>query len=173
MYFEASGPRPAEIAVQSGLWGRELQGHVRDTFGFEVGVGIYGDMLPKLENSILLGKSKDEYGDPVPSIQMSFGDFERRSVDRGAQVGQDLLKRMGASEIRKRGPGMGAGHLMGTTRMGKDAANSVCDEWGRCHDLDNVFVAGSSLFSTAGCSNPTMTIAALAVRTSDFLARSL
>jgi choline dehydrogenase-like flavoprotein len=104
---------------------------------------------------------------------MSFGDFERRSLEHAAGVSEQLFKRMGGSEIKKRGPGMGAGHLMGTANMGKDPATSVCDEWGRCHDLENLFIAGSALFPTVGCSNPTLTIAALAVRTGDFLARSV
>jgi choline dehydrogenase-like flavoprotein len=34
----------------------------------------------------------------------------------------------------------------------------------KAHDIDNLFVAGSSVFVTGGAVNPTLTIAALALR---------
>jgi choline dehydrogenase-like flavoprotein len=172
LYIDESSPTPAEIALESSLWGSELQKRVQEIFGFQATLRVFGEMLPKPENFVALGSAKDTYGDPVPSIKMSYGDFEHRSLARGAQVSQQLFARMAGTEIRKRAPGMSAGHLMGTTKMGKDPTTSVCDEWGRCHDLDNLFVASGSLFPSVGCSGPTLTIAALALRTGDFLARN-
>lgn len=55
-------------------------------------------------------------------------------------------------------------HHMGTTRMGDDPASSVCDGDGRVHGMANLWVAGSSLFTTPGAANPTLTIVALALR---------
>lgn len=55
-------------------------------------------------------------------------------------------------------------HHMGTTRMGSDPASSVCDGDGRVHGMSNLWVAGSSLFTTPGAANPTLTIVALALR---------
>jgi len=54
---------------------------------------------------------------------------------------------------------------MGTTRMGADARTSVADATGRSHDHPNLWFAGSSLFPTSGTANPTLMIAALALRT--------
>lgn len=60
--------------------------------------------------------------------------------------------------------------MMGTTRMGGSPRDSVCDRWGRCHDIDNLYGAGGSLLPASGCSPPTLTIAALALRTAHHLA---
>jgi choline dehydrogenase-like flavoprotein len=62
---------------------------------------------------------------------------------------------------------------MGTTHMGNDPAHSVADGYGRTHDHENLYIAGSSLFPTSGTANPTLTIAALALRTAAALATEL
>lgn len=64
---------------------------------------------------------------------------------------------------------LGGYHHMGTTRMADDPARGVTDEHGRVHGLANLWIAGSSLFSTGGWANPTLTILALALRQADKL----
>lgn len=64
-------------------------------------------------------------------------------------------------------------HHMGTTRMGADPKSSVCDGDGRVHGLSNVWVAGSSLFTTPGAANPTLTIVALALRLAERLKKEM
>jgi choline dehydrogenase-like flavoprotein len=61
----------------------------------------------------------------------------------------------------------GGWHHMGTTRMGTDPATSVVDADCRVHGIDNLFVAGSSCFATSAAPNPTLTVIALSLRTSD------
>lgn len=65
----------------------------------------------------------------------------------------------------------GGGHIMGTTRMGDDPRRSVVDAECRVHGYSNLYVAGSSVFSTGGYANPTLTIVALAARLGDHLGR--
>jgi choline dehydrogenase-like flavoprotein len=55
-------------------------------------------------------------------------------------------------------------HVMGTARMGDDPTTSVCDSWGRLHDLPNVLIADSSVFPTSTGYGPTLTLVALAIR---------
>jgi len=62
---------------------------------------------------------------------------------------------------------------MGTHRMGSDPSTSVADADGRTHDHPNLFLAGGGLFPTFGTANPTLTIAALALRTSAKIAADL
>jgi choline dehydrogenase-like flavoprotein len=62
---------------------------------------------------------------------------------------------------------------MGTTRMSDDPATGVVDRDGRVHGIENLYVAGSSVFPTAGWANPTLTIVALALRLADHLKRTL
>jgi choline dehydrogenase-like flavoprotein len=66
---------------------------------------------------------------------------------------------------------MGAGHVMGTYRMGSDPDRSVVDSFQRSHDHDNLYLVGSGTFPTGGTANPTLTIAALALRTAERIAK--
>ncbi|KQX20832.1 MULTISPECIES: FAD-dependent oxidoreductase [unclassified Sphingomonas] len=68
---------------------------------------------------------------------------------------------------------IGGYHHMGTTRMADDPRQGVTDGQGRVHGIDNLYVAGSSLFPTSGWANPTLTIVALAMRTADRIAARL
>ncbi len=67
---------------------------------------------------------------------------------------------------------IGGYHHIGTTRMSHDPRHGVTDREGRVHGIDNLYVAGSSLFPTSGWANPTLTIVALALRTADAIARN-
>jgi choline dehydrogenase-like flavoprotein len=66
-------------------------------------------------------------------------------------------------------PDPNAHHHAGTTRMHADAAHGVVDANCRVHGVNNVFVAGASVFPTAGFVNPVLTIVALAERLADHL----
>ena len=67
----------------------------------------------------------------------------------------------------------GGWHLMGTARMGTDPARSVVNEWGRSHDVKNLFIVDGSIFVTSGGVNPTRTIQALALYVADSMKRRL
>ena len=56
---------------------------------------------------------------------------------------------------------------MGTARMGADPATSVVNEWGRSHDVKNLFIIDGSIFVTSAGVNPTSTIQALALYVAD------
>ncbi len=60
-------------------------------------------------------------------------------------------------------------HHMCTTRMSDDPRQGVVDADCRAHDLDNLWLAGSSVFATGGVATPTFTIVALAARLADHL----
>ena len=64
-------------------------------------------------------------------------------------------------------------HHMGTTRMHVDPRKGVVDENCQVHGISNLFIAGSSVFPTYGCSQPTLTIVALALRLADYVKRRL
>ena len=55
----------------------------------------------------------------------------------------------------------GGWHLLGTARMGMVPERSVVNEWGRSHDVKNLFIVDGSIFVTSGGVNPTCTIQAL------------
>lgn len=67
----------------------------------------------------------------------------------------------------------GAGHLVGTYRMGADPRTSVVDSYSRSWDHSNLFLVGDGVFPTITTANPTLTLAALAMRTSDAIKEQL
>ncbi|RBL67573.1 GMC family oxidoreductase, partial [Pseudomonas sp. MWU13-2625] len=67
----------------------------------------------------------------------------------------------------------GAGHLMGTYRMGDDRKTSVVDKHQRSWDHSNLFLVGDGVFPSSGTANPSLTIAALSFQAADVLANEL
>ncbi len=68
---------------------------------------------------------------------------------------------------------MAGWHLMGTARMGTNPEESVVNEWGRSHDVRNLFIIDGSIFVTAAAVNPTNTIQALTLYIADTMKRNL
>ena len=62
---------------------------------------------------------------------------------------------------------------MGTARMGTDPAKSVVNEWGRTHDVKNLFIVDGSIFVTSAGVNPCSTIQALALYIADRIKSNL
>lgn len=60
-------------------------------------------------------------------------------------------------------------HQCGTARLGDDPATSVCDPYGRTHDLENLYICDAALLPSSAAVNPSLTIAALALRQADHL----
>jgi choline dehydrogenase-like flavoprotein len=60
-------------------------------------------------------------------------------------------------------------HHMGTCRMGHDAQDSVVDRFGKIHGSPNLFVVGGSNFVGPSAVNPTLTMVALAIRTTEYI----
>jgi choline dehydrogenase-like flavoprotein len=106
-------------------------------------------------------------------------DDDLRSIETSASVVDAVLRsqRYGYVEWTARLDGTtlveGLYHHLGTTRMHADPRQGVVDPDCRVHSVDNLFVAGSSVFPTYGASNPTLTIVALALRLADRLGEVL
>ena len=62
---------------------------------------------------------------------------------------------------------------MGTARMGTDPSRSVVNEWGRSHDVKNLFIVDGSIFVTSAGVNPTHTIQTLALYIADQMKKRL
>jgi choline dehydrogenase-like flavoprotein len=79
----------------------------------------------------------------------------------------EIFGMLGATEIQHGEAAEGAGHIIGTARMGRDPKSSVVDGDLRSHDHPNLFILGSAVFPTSATANPTLTIAALSLRAAD------
>ena len=68
---------------------------------------------------------------------------------------------------------IGGYHHMGTTRMADDPTQGVVDAQCRTHGIENLYIAGSSVFPTSGWANPTLTIVAMTLRLADHLSETI
>jgi choline dehydrogenase-like flavoprotein len=136
------------------------------------------DPLPNSDSRLTLGAERDALGMRKPQLTWKLSDLDRHSVRRtmeilGAEIGQAGLGRIQVTfdEAGSEWPSDLAGgwHHMGTTRMSDEPAHGVVDRDCRVHGIDNLFIAGSSVFPTAGSGTPTMTLVALALRLADHL----
>jgi choline dehydrogenase-like flavoprotein len=93
--------------------------------------------------------------------------FDKLQADEFTSVSEDDPASFNIDGIKERFTYGGAGHVMGTYRMGADPKTSVVDEWQCSHDHPNLYLAGSGAFPTVGTANPTLTLSALALRTAD------
>ncbi|HEX3766112.1 MAG TPA: GMC oxidoreductase [Kofleriaceae bacterium] len=115
----------------------------------------------------------DDLGVPRPEIHYRIDDYTVRGGDAFVALAQQIFHRLGAREVNVV-PGFGgAGHVMGTLRMGDDPATSVTDRDGRTHDHPNLWLTGSGLFPTVDSANPTLTIAAVTLRQAERLIAAL
>ncbi len=149
---------------------RPMQEHL------EVWTSTSGAVESRYENRVELDPSvRDEYGLPVIRIHFSFSgkDHEviRQSYEGLAQVG-NALQAPSASEGAS-GPIIEGNHITGTCRMGVDPDTSATDPYGQIHGISGLYVADNSVIPSSGTANPTLTAAALAIRTADYLMRQL
>jgi choline dehydrogenase-like flavoprotein len=129
--------------------------------------------LPEADNRVTLSDKRDEIGIPRPAIAYRYDEYIQRGRAAARKVHGQIFSAMGASDVQHIEAVYGAGHLMGTCRMGDDPRTSVVDAQLRLHGHGNAFVLGSSTFPSVGTANPTLTIAALSLRAVEPIKRSL
>jgi len=143
-----------------------------------LGLAGFGEMLPRYENHVEIDRDVvDVYGIPTLKIHVDWSDNERAMIPDMAESAAEMLEAAGARdvrpwEVRDRVPGMGI-HEMGCARMGRDPKTSVLNQYQQAHDVSNLFLMDAAGFTSGGCQNPTLTIMALTVRSTDFLLEAM
>ena len=138
-------------------------------------IGVACEDLPDEHNRVTLDPVlKDSHGIPGPRIDYAMSENTRRMMEHGIARASEILATAGAKNIScSRTLLNSPGHLLGTARMGLDPMRSVVNEWGRCHDVKNLFIVDGSIWVTSGGVNPTSTIQALALYIADNIKRRL
>jgi choline dehydrogenase-like flavoprotein len=166
-FLNYAGPTVVGAALSADTWGDELRARLDETYGTQVGMGALVEQFPRAENRVTLDPTtRDDHGNPVPDVRWSLDEATKAALRRANDLQARVLDELGATVEWRVGPANTgpAFHHMGTTRMGTDPAESVVDASLRTHDLANLWLVGSSTFPTGGAMNPTLTIAALALR---------
>lgn len=154
----------SELANQ-GLRGARLDEALRQQTSRHVRLASLVEQLPDPGNRVTLDPTKrDTYGVPLPRLSYSLDGYVKEGLAAARAAHEDIFSRLGVSELHHSPDVQGAGHIIGTLRMGTDARSSVVDSDLRSHDHSNLFMAGSAVFPTSATANPSLTIAALALR---------
>lgn len=97
-------------------------------------------------------------------------EYAKIGIERSWERLKDVLAPLPVERIEFRGARPTESHVQGSLRMGTDPSNSVVDAKQVHHKVRNLVVVGSSVFPSGSCSNPSLTVAALSLRSADLLA---
>ncbi len=167
--------------LQQRVYGSALREQTSDEITRMIRLSFSTEMLPSRDNRVQLSSKVDEALKlPRPLITFGVDDYSKEGLTAGFEASKAIFALMNA-ELEEAIPPVQDGklnwntaaHIMGTCIMGRSAKDSVVDGWGRCHDHENLFIAGSSVFATGATANPTLTLAALTLRTAKAIHRQL
>jgi choline dehydrogenase-like flavoprotein len=158
-------------------YGEELQKKLDHYAGSCVSATIYGERVPRFENHVRINKNvADAWGIPVLHVEAHDSENEHHQAKDAADTAEELFHAAGWDLISKTDkfypPGYSI-HEVGTCRMGDNPKTSVLNKFNQSHDIKNLFVVDGAAFVTCGWQNPTMTISALSMRASEYLAEQM
>jgi choline dehydrogenase-like flavoprotein len=163
--------RPAGECENGSIQGMDGETPTR-YFHLEINV----EQSPDPRNRVVLGRARDRLGQPRVELHWRWRDPDWAGLTRARGFLAREIARSGLGRVLV-GPDVrlepSAHHHLGTTRMSLDPRRGVVDADARVHGVDNLFVAGSSVFPTGGFANPTLTVVALALRLADHLRMAL
>jgi choline dehydrogenase-like flavoprotein len=141
---------------------------------------VQAEQAPNPDSRVTLGTRQDRFGLPVARVDWRPTASDRASIRASQEVVDTALRSAGLGHVEfmlgdEHPPALLEGnfHHLGATRMHTDPTVGVVDADCRVHGVRNLYVAGSSVFPTYGCSNPTLTVVALALRLADHLKKQL
>ncbi len=175
--------------------GRALRGSQEEHRFGRLSVITIAEQSPNPDSRVTLSDERDAFGRRKAKLNWQLSDLDKRSVVRLNQLFDRELRDAGLGHLRisdwmhegdawrpgaapnpsriwfreKKMRFFGVWHHMGTTRMAQSPQRGVCNENCRVHGVDNLYLAGSSVFPTVGSAPPTLTIVALAARLANHL----
>lgn len=142
------------------------------------------EQAPNPESRVRLDESgvRDELGLIKSTLNWQLSALEKRTLRRAHEMIAESLASKDYGRMRVTPTHnldsfpkqtKGGYHHMGTTRMGETEREGVVDRDSKVFGVENLFIAGSSVFTTSGAANPTLTIVALALRLAEHIATLL
>ncbi len=182
-------PKPPASTAPQALWGTDLVAALNDGFSRQFRLGFLVEQSPETSNYVTVSTTEfDHLGLPRPEIVYDLSDYTKAGFVAAKKTADAIFEMMGATQFTtepdasdpaafeveidgktQRLKFFGAGHIVGTYRMGTTSTNSVVDADQRSWDHKNLFLVGSGNFPTVATANPTLTIAALALKAAQTL----
>lgn len=174
-----------DAVLQKKLYGQNLRNHLQDQLSRQVRFSLAVEQLPNLNNRVTVDPSyRDKLGNLRPVIDYKIDDYTFKGMIAARKAAQAVFRQAGivdcsGNTVDSHVPMAeyegekfyyhGMGHFSGTHAMGDNAETSVVNEYQRSWQHPNLYLVGSGSFTTMGTSNPTLTLAALALRTADHI----
>ncbi|MFE5870886.1 GMC family oxidoreductase [Streptomyces roseifaciens] len=173
-----------------GVFGARLRAALGEQIGRQVSVQFLMEQEAEERNRVTVDpRHRDRLGNPRPVITYDLSDRVKRGMAAARTVSGEIFRLLGAEDRTAYAPGPlspghfrfegrgftfnGAGHGGGTHIMGASRGTSVVDAWQRCWDHPNLYAVGCGSMPSMGTSNPSLTMAALALRSSERIHRDL
>lgn len=180
----------------SKLFGTRLVNTLNAIYVRQLRLGYLIEQLPDPDNRVQLSSQKDNLELPRPAVTYRIReDYVRNAFVSAKQVSTQIFNALGAKEYTQL-PGpvqssgdtvtpslfeykgdrfafYGAGHIIGTYRMGSSPRDSVLNARQQSWDHSNLYMVGSGVFPSTATANPTLTIAALALQAADNILHDL
>lgn len=168
-----------EEALKEGKFGYELRAHLKEKVTRQVLFHFEIEQLPNPDNRITISDTYlDVLGIPRPIINYSVSEYELKALEQAKIASDQMFEILEITDYTTYSEAHdsattykgklynfnGAGHIVGTHRMGIDAATSVTNSYCQSWEHKNLYVVGAGSMVTLGTSNPTLTLAAIAIR---------
>lgn len=176
-------------ALAKGVFGKKLRAHLNDVLTRQILLHFECEQIPEGDiNYVTIDpKYRDALGNYRPVVHYNASEYMLKSFEAAREVSKQIFEAAGIEDhttyspsnpdyVEYKGKGYnfwGAGHIVGTHRMGTNGDESVTNENGRCWDHENLFLAGCGNMPTLGTSNPTLTMTALTFKSAEAILRQL
>lgn len=164
-------------------YGASLKQKIADDYGCFVGLAGRGEMIPNEHSFCEIDPNVvDRWGIPVLRFHFRWSDYEYKMARHMRETFTAIIENMGGRVVGLRNPereeeGISVPgtiiHELGVIRMGNDPKTSALNAWCQAHEVPNLFVADAAPFVSNPDKNPTLTINALAWRTSEYIAEEM
>jgi choline dehydrogenase-like flavoprotein len=166
-----------------GGYGATLKDDYRRFYGSTIGFAGRGESIALESNYCEIDPDVvDKYGIPVLRFHYKWTEHEVRQSRHMQDTFEEIIDTMGGIALGdKPGPESDYGleapgriiHEVGTVRMGKDPRTSALNKYCQAHEVKNLFVVDGGPFVSQADKNPTWTILALSMRTSEYIIEQL
>jgi glucose dehydrogenase len=169
------------------LSGAKLTAKLNDVLSRQFRLGFLVEQSPETSNRVTLSDRMDHLGLPRPRITYDLSEYTKQGFVAAKKAAKSIFKQLGAQEYTQFNPDgpaqfetgrgekfnyFGAGHIVGTYCMGPAKEVSVVNSNLRSWDHPNLYLVGSGSFPTVATGNPTLTLAALAIRAGEAILSS-
>ena len=158
-------------------FGAKFKEEVKKNYAAIMSIGSFGEVLARPENYVETDPVvRDAWGIPVLRINVEWGPNELAMAKDMVETQREMFETAGIEIMSERTKPLPPGwsiHEAGTARMGNDPKKSVLNKMNQCHDIKNLFAVDAASFVSSTEKNPTLTILALSMRASDYIAEEM